>query len=314
MSFDWSGEKSLRINVVSWPISEKSDGFKELAQWKLKTLDILSVDEIRTRLAELSSLPSASSMDVRVEVVSADELLMTCEYDSSIPEPMRLGAASVTWRFLDEELARLWMIGDSPRSHFPEFMRQRRAQLDAISSMQRLYLMFASIIRVEPLIAAAAGAVLGSSRLLAGRLAEADGREALLGRFTDLASRLAVSLEGRGVRRNSGHLEKADLGSLMLGLGDHLKRAISTRESSDIAQCIEMVFDSFYLFDEHYSVAPLSLARSEDRDYRDDLDLLLTGNSNAFEVMLERSLISADSIRKVIVGADVRRQLLNAII
>ncbi|XVV02658.1 hypothetical protein ACQPW3_35690 [Actinosynnema sp. CA-248983] len=312
MSFDWTGRTPIRVNVASWPIPEQVGSGRERARWTILTLDEFSVDELKAGLRRFSVVPSASGLDVQVEAVAADTLLMICEYDSFIPEPIRLGAASVTWRFLDEELARLWTIGGRPRSHFPEFMRQRRAQLDALPVAQRLYLMFISIARIEPLITAAAERP-GSPQSLVEHLAkQVDDRSALV-ILHGLTSPLAVDLGDRLNRRSSGEPVKAHLGAMLIGLYELAAQAAGTRATSDIARCIEEVLDILYLFDNHYG-ADHSLARREDRDFRDDLQCFAVESSGGPAAILSRALESAEAINAAVATVDVRQELMDAIL
>jgi hypothetical protein len=141
-------------------------------------------------------------------------LAMICDYDSSLPEPMRIGAASVHCRSIDERIARLWQIGSVPRVRYPAFMRQRRDLVRLLPVGLQLNWLALSLVRIEPLVAALAGETSDFQRLAEAISNEGAERDVLLAVENAISG--IESLVGEPVVKIISAVPgKADLGSLL---------------------------------------------------------------------------------------------------
>jgi hypothetical protein len=175
-----SGHQSNRAGHRRWTGRLRRIGAgRERAAWELMTLDEVPTQELMRGVDLLSVRDSKAVMQVRFKASSPGSLTMICEYDSVLPEPMRIGAASVTWRSIDERIARLWLIGSVPRARYPEFMRQRRDLLHPLPVNLQLHWLALSLVRLEPLMATLAGRTSGF-RTLVEKLSPAGGERDVL--------------------------------------------------------------------------------------------------------------------------------------
>ncbi|MER6590913.1 hypothetical protein ABT214_03430 [Micromonospora purpureochromogenes] len=162
---DWTAYGAARINVVSWPVSAPVVGGLVGALWVIETLDdVTAGDDQALRRLNLNRL--TSQMSFQLKVSGRRRLDMTCVCDGELEMPYRLGAASLAWRAIDENVLRLWMIGNAPRVHYPVFMQQRRELVSSLDSVAQQVWLWLSMIRCEPLMAAAVGQESQAVRLL----------------------------------------------------------------------------------------------------------------------------------------------------
>lgn len=168
---------------MAWPPSERLSRNRVRTTWELTTLADLPVP--RKSPVDLSGI--SRDMDFAVTLTGPRTLTMVCTCRADMAEPYRLGSAGLAWRNIDEGLARLWMIGNSPRAHYPAFMRQRRELVNRLSPSARIVWLWMSMIRAEPLLAGAAAENSKAAELLASaRAGDLDTRA--LGRFSSLAA------------------------------------------------------------------------------------------------------------------------------
>ncbi|WP_214107591.1 hypothetical protein [Acrocarpospora catenulata] len=312
MAFDWMDEKFLRINIVSWPSGEVLGVGRERARWEIKTLEEISTEELKRGLERLAVAPVGPILATRFEVTSPGNLTMVCEYDSSIPEPMRLGAASTIWRSLDESVARLWMIGSSLRAHYPYFGTQRRELLDLLPSARRLLWLAASLARAEPLMAIVAGRPSRFRRMVSG-LEGGVFEEDVFRDISILSSGIADISKPWVKRRIAAPPIKSDLGLLVSSVGELLGRAIETQATDAIARCAEEILDVLYLCDTYYGLPEGSeLAKQEDRAWWTDIGRLRDESPDMLVAMAQTAIECASAVHSACVKADVRRQFLDA--
>lgn len=146
---DWDSYSRVNVHVVTWPPTEPTEDGRVRTRWDLTTLVDLGVSQGSTiRIPETSEIMSCSAT-----AVGPRGIRMTCDCADGLPDPYKMGAASVVWRFLDESCARLWTIGGVPRAHYPEFMLQRRKMVGDLASADRRTWLWLAVIRNEPLFA-----------------------------------------------------------------------------------------------------------------------------------------------------------------
>ncbi|WP_410631307.1 hypothetical protein [Amycolatopsis sp. cmx-4-83] len=312
MSFDWKGSRSTRVNVVSWPTSENLGEGRERARWDLETLEEAPAQELERDVSFLAGQDSQDAMHVEFEASGPKILTMICDYDSSLPEPMRIEAVSVLWRSIDERVARLWLIGSVPRVRYPAFMRQRRDLVRILPVGLQLNWLALSLVRLEPLVAVLAGKTSDFQRL-AEKISNDGGERDVLRAVINNISDLEGLVGGNPVRRRiSASQGKADLGNLLLELGGVL---IDVRKRSDldsIAGCTERVFDALHLVDSEYGRQVESgLAKLEDRSWWRDARKLADGGAGALAAAAMEASSCAERVRSTCVEVDLRSQFLN---
>ncbi|MFJ9779916.1 hypothetical protein ACIRSS_10055 [Amycolatopsis sp. NPDC101161] len=312
MNFDWKGSTSTRVSVVFWPSSEILGGGRERAKWDLRTLDEVPSQELAKGLELLPVQDSLDAMQVQFEFSRPGILKMICDYDSSLPEPMRVEAASAHWRFIDERVARLWLIGSVPRVRYPAFMRQKRDLIRPLPGDLQLSWLALSLVRLEPLVTVLAGKMSDSQRLAGLISTEGAGRDVL----RDIAN-IISSIERLGggdrARRGSSALPgKADLAAFLLELGEVLADALERMDVNSLAGCSERVFDALYLVDSEYSHQVESgLAKLEDRSWWRDAQRVTDDGAGALAVAATEAVSCAERVRSTCIDVDVRGQFLD---
>lgn len=253
MNFDWKGSTSTRVSVVSWPSSAMLGEGRERAKWDLWTLDEVPSQKFAKGLGLQPVQDSPGAMQVQFEFSRPGILTMICDYDTSLPEPMRVEAASAHWRFIDERVARLWLIGSVPRVRYPAFMRQRRDLVRPLPVGLQLSWLALSLVRLEPLVAVLAGKMSDSQRLV-GLISAAGAERDVLGAIANTISGVERLGGGDRARRGlSAWPGKADLAAFLLELGEVLENALESMDVNSLAGCSERVFDALYLVDSEYS-------------------------------------------------------------
>lgn len=300
MSFDWAGSRSIRVNVVSWPPSDDLGEGRERARWDLRTLDEVPARELMARADSLAVQDSDAVMQVRFEASEPGILTMICDYDSSLPEPMRIGAASVTWRRIDERIARLWLIGAVPRARYPEFMRQRRDLLQPLPVTLQLNWLALSLVRLEPLVAALAGEA-SDFRRLAERISAGGGEREVLQAVGNTIARIDDPV--------GASPEWAGLASLLLGLRSLLDDVSRRGDVNSIAGCTERVFEAFHLVD---GKVESGLAKLEDHSWWRDARRLGDQGNSALAAAAAEASSCAERVQATCVELDLRRRFPDA--
>jgi hypothetical protein len=234
---------NIRIPIVSWPPGRYVDEELERSEWALRTLDIIPDDGLLA-LRRIEQDGPSREMECRTEISGPRLITMTCTYRRTLPEPLRLGAASLVWRRIDEEVTRLWTIGPEPRFRYPEFMRQRRTLVERMDAPEQKLWTWLCLYRVAPVL----GALL-DSRVPAPDVNEEDGR-GLSGTLGELIARLDVEPSDRASQdlelRDAGRLwvqaYEAALGGSRTGSVDTL--AYATERVADICTILDNAFAS----------------------------------------------------------------------
>ncbi|NBH08279.1 hypothetical protein [Amycolatopsis sp. SID8362] len=237
---------------------------------------------------------------------------MICDYDSSLPEPMRIEAASVHWRLIDERVARLWLIGSVPRVRYPAFMRQRRDLVRALPVGLQLSWLALSLVRLEPLAAALAGKKSDSQRLaglISTETAERDVLRAIANAISGIERHGGCDRARKGISALPG---KADLAAFLLELGEVLADALERKDVNSLAGCSERVFDALYLVDTEYSYQVESgLSKLEDRSWWRDARKLADEGADALAEAATEAISCAERVRSTCIDVDVRGQFLD---
>ena len=140
------------INVVARPPSRPVGAGRVRTVWRLETLADLPL--VAGSTIDLTGV--SRDMSVTATVTGPRTIAMECTCAEELADPYRLGSAGLAWRVIDENYARLWMIGDSPRAHHTPFMRQRREMAGRLTPPARNLWLWLSMTRAEPLFAAVA--------------------------------------------------------------------------------------------------------------------------------------------------------------
>lgn len=143
---EWNDYSHVRIQVVSWPPSEPIGDGMARTLWEIETLTDLGL--ALGRKIDMERVSQDMTFDA--EAAGPRTLRMFCTCDERMEHPYRLGAATLGWRFIDENLARLWMIGDQPRAYYSGFMRQRRQMVEELIPFHRRVWLWLTLIRCEP--------------------------------------------------------------------------------------------------------------------------------------------------------------------
>ncbi|MEU3266699.1 MULTISPECIES: hypothetical protein [unclassified Streptomyces] len=260
MSFDWNNFDAVQMNVASWPLGEPDRSGLVRTEWEIRTLaelpDGLLLDQLN-----LHQLPGDMSFDLHV--LGPRQLSMTCICPEEMPGPVRLGAASVAWRFVDEQVARLWMIGEYPRATLPEFMRQRRELVERIPASIREAWVWLSLIRSEPLLAEVAGRS-SQAEYLISVLRDSPKSPDLAEYFSELESRPSV-------RAETGLSRPLELRRILRAAVEFGIRGVSDGSVDFIAYATERLFDVLFLLERSLGVAVSGgLSMEEDRAWFDD--------------------------------------------
>lgn len=251
-------------------------------------------------------------MQVQFEFSRPGILTMICDYDSSLPEPMRVEAASAHWRFIDERVARLWLIGSVPRVRYPAFMRQRRDLVRPLPVGLQLSWLALSLVRLEPLAAVLAGKMSDSQRL-AGLISTEGAERDVLRAIANTISGIERLGGGDRARRGISALPgKADLAAFLLELGEVLADALERMDVNSLAGCSERAFDALYLVDSEYSHQVESgLAKLEDRSWWRDARKLADEGAGALALAATEAVLCAERVRSTCIDVDVRGQFLD---
>jgi hypothetical protein len=289
---DWTNYDPARINVVPWPGAEPIGHGQVRSNWSLEFFDDVAgecVPELGRHLDELSS-----QMSFVVERVGPHKVAMSCTFDASMPEPFRFGAASLAWRFLDERVARLWMIGGHPRALYPEFKRQRRQFIQELPPTRRRLWLWLAMVRSEPLLAAVAERPSTALGLLSA-LRDPAGEQAVASEYRWLSEQLPVSAGAQSPA--AGNLGLDDVGWV---LGQAVSAALSGARDDSVdlmAYATERVFEALLVLDRATeAVSSHGLAAAEDvawfNDYEQlrgigDLDQILQRSGTAVQRLVE---------------------------
>ncbi|MGE7390920.1 hypothetical protein ACQKM2_36160 [Streptomyces sp. NPDC004126] len=278
MSFDWNSFDAVQINIASWPLGESDGSGLVRTEWEIQTLDDLPGDLVGDQVS-LHHLSADMSFDLHT--LGPRVLSMTCVCPEEMPGPARLGAASAAWRFLDEQVSRLWMIGKYPRAVLPEFMRQRRGLVEQIPTFTREAWVWLSLIRSEPLLSEMAGRSSQAERLIS-IVGDSTKSPFLVECFSELGCRLSVRPEtgrsrGLGLRR----IQKA---AIEFGV-----RGVSDGSVDSMAYATERLFDSLFVLERSLGLEVSGgLSMEEDRAWFDDASSL-TEFENLSSGILDRS-------------------------
>ncbi len=270
---DWTRYDLARINVVSWPGAEAIGNGQARSNWSLEFFsDVASeyLPELGRQLDQLSA-----EMSFAVEWAAPRKLTMSCTFDASMPAPFRFGAASLAWRFLDEHVARLWMIGGHPRALYPEFKRQRRQLIQELPSARRRLWLWLAMARSEPLFAAVAGCPSKGVDLLR-TLRDPAGEQAVASEYRRLSEQLPVSSGAQSP--TAGNLGLDDLDWV---LGQAVSAALSGSRDDSVdlmAYATERVFEALLVLDRATrateTVSSQGLAGTEDMAWFSDCEQL----------------------------------------
>jgi hypothetical protein len=267
---DWTSYDPTRINVVLWPGAEPIGNGQARSTWSLEFFDDVTDECVQKLGRQLNEL--ASKMSFAVERVGPCTVAMSCTFDVSMPEPVRFGAASLAWRFLDERIARLWLIGGQPRALYPEFKRQRRQLIQELSPAHRRFWLWLAMVRSEPLFAAVAARHSTALGLLSG-LRDPGGERAVASEYRRLSEQLPVSPGAESpVAGNLG------LDDLRWVLGQAASAAFSGARDDSVdlmAYATERVFEALLVLDRATgTVSSHGLAGTEDTAWFDDYEQL----------------------------------------
>ncbi|MFE2165427.1 hypothetical protein ACFXB3_10200 [Streptomyces sp. NPDC059447] len=262
MSFDWNSFDAVRINVASWPPGESFKSGLVQTEWEIRTLhDLPAGAAALLGRASLERLSRDMSFDVHV--LGPQLMGMTCFCPAEIPGPARLGAASMAWRFIDERVSRLWMIGEYPRAIFPEFMRQRRELVERISVSDRGTWLLLSLIRFEPLLSEMAGQPSQAEHLIS-ILQGHKKRTALIDFFSGLRS-------GISVRTEDARTQGLKLGRILGVAIEFALRGLSDGSVDSMAYSTERLFDALFFLENSVDAGVSDgLSMEEDKAWFDD--------------------------------------------
>ncbi|MFI8265026.1 hypothetical protein [Streptomyces sp. NPDC085665] len=262
MSFDWNSFDAVQINVASWPLGESFESGLVRTEWEMRTLqDLPTGASASLRRANFGRLSRDMSFDVRV--LGPRLMGMTCFCPAEMPGPVKLGAASMAWRFIDERVSRLWMIGEYPRAIFPEFMRQRRELVERIPAADRDIWLLLSLIRFEPLLSEMASRSSQAEHLIS-ILQGPKKRTALMEFFSGLRSDISIRTEDAGTHG-------LKLGRILGVAIEFALRGVSEGSVDSITYSTERLFDALLLLENSVDVGVLArLSVEEDKAWFDD--------------------------------------------
>ncbi|MFF3593144.1 hypothetical protein ACFYYI_39300 [Streptomyces sp. NPDC002387] len=226
----------------------------ERAEWALRTLDVIPDSGMRA-LPNLGLDELSREMEFELEVLGPRLIAMKCTYRRTLPEPLRLGAASLAWRRIDEEVARLWTIGREPRFRYPEFMRQRRRMVERLDAPARQVWTWVCLYRAAPVLGALLGSVVPDP-------GATEAEEFEMSRtLAALTARLAVEPSEHASR----DLELRDVGRLWVQAWEAALGGSRSGSADTLAYATERVADVFTVLDNAFEGTSLEgLAHAED--------------------------------------------------
>jgi len=277
MSFDWDSFDAVQLKFASWPLGESLESGLVRTEWEIQTLRDLPKDlTVLPGPATLDQLSRDMSFDLHV--LGPQLMGMTCLCPSEMPGPARLGAASMAWRFIDERVSRLWMIGEYPRAIFPEFMRQRRELVERIPVSHRDTWLLLSLIRFEPLLSEMAGQPSQAEQLIS-ILQGPEKRAALLEFFSGLRSNISV-------RTGDARTQGLKLGRILGAAIEFGVRGVSNGSVDSMAYSAERLFDALFLLENSLTAGTgVGLSMEEDKAWFDDAVSLADSNGLSIDAV-----------------------------
>jgi len=260
------------LTVVAWPPAEQLPNGLRRSDWLLRTFEDVACDKVADFDSTLGR-GGMSDMSFRFEWQAPKRLNLTCIYAEDMPVPYRVGAASTVWRRIDEDLSRLWLIGEYPRALVPIFMRQRRERLSSLAWHDQVSSLWASIVRAEPLVKLLAGQPSQCERLL-GLMGDAERDEDTFSAFWEAAD-CPSSCTGESLREAPlvSHYRTA------IRFGN---KGVGVQPVDMIAAAAENLLYGRHLLDRRFKLelSDSGLAAAEDLDwYADWTDLHAPGGS-----------------------------------
>lgn len=284
MSSGWNNYSDVRIAAISWPPAEGAGSGLVQTRWSIETLDDISEDGLR-RLTGMRFDQISREMSFTVEAPGPRAISMACTCDQTIPGPLRLGAASVAWRLIDETVSRIWMIGDEPRSLYPEFMHQRRQLVERLSVPHRRLWMWLSLVRSSPVLSAMVGESGDAELILSMMLHSGASGASLVKSFSRLSDRIDVS----AAEHAAGDLGLKDIGRLWVRA---LESAVSGSQVDSVdlmSYATERVFDLLMALESSIgAISASGLAAAEDIAWFEDSIQLAELGDDARPLTLDR--------------------------
>lgn len=307
MRFDGNDYGEVRVNVVSWLPTESAGLGLVRTRWDIETLSEISEAGLQG-LAEASFDQISPEMAFDVEVSGPRTLSMTCTCEEAMADPSRLGVASVAWRLIDENISRIWMIGNSPRFVYPEFMRQRRQLVGGLSASHRRLWVWFSLVRSVPVLAVLAGMPSSAERILSA-LWQSDAHESdLADYFLSLSAHVDAGIGCRA----SADLGLKDVRRLWAGA---VEAAVSgsTVDSVDlVSYATERVLDVLCVLDRTFGKLSLNgLASVEDIAWFEDVKGLGEMGQSAWPSILDRCRSRFSEVEEFCSRPEVRLALGN---
>ncbi|QJT01664.1 hypothetical protein G9272_16215 [Streptomyces asoensis] len=276
-------------------------------RWTIQTLGGIREEGAR-RLAGVGSDRMSEEMTFDVEISGPRTIDMVCTCSEALPDPLRLGAASVAWRRIDETVERIWMIGDEPRFRYPEFMRQRRQLVERLSRPHRQWWTYLALVRAAPVLGAWVGDVAAAEATLTALTDIGMGDLAPFHSFAGLTEGIRTEPSGRA----SEELGMPDLGHLWVQAWQSAVNG-SRFDSVDLmSYASERISDILFVLEA--SVGPVSvggLAAAEDIAWFRDA-VQLADDEGARVPVLARCRTEFDKVLDFCARPDVRSALRKA--
>ncbi|MBP2337372.1 hypothetical protein JOF41_003550 [Saccharothrix coeruleofusca] len=292
MSFD-SSYDGIRIPVVSIPSAEPLSGGALLVRWAVETLEHFDADRLLS-LAESGFRTPFPGVSFRVGVSRVRNFFLGVVTGNEFPGSTGMDVASIVLRVIDENVGRIWKIGQEPRCFFPEFMRQRRQMLARLNFQKQRNWILLALIRLEPLLS---GIVGRGSRVE--HLIKMSHRPAVEPSFSeDALIKMTAGISQASVMGASRDLSAEDISDLLaLGL-KFVEEGLRAGSSDLLAYASERFFESFWMLERIFSEPGYDgVAAMEDRMwFQDCMDLTDSADDRALDRAIERSVDVAATV------------------
>jgi hypothetical protein len=263
MTDAWSEYSDIHINTVPVPARTELPGGAVVYSWQVEAAEELGQDDLMV-LRNLEFPASLGAVSIDVLDSRLFRLSQVGQRDSEL-----LSSGPVAARVIDERVAPLWLIDDTPHIWYPVFMDQIRDRIRSLTAADRIRWTCFGLFRIEPLIAAVSAYEMSGEDLL------------------PLIFEPSWEPEiGASLSRMEAALRRVSDNGLVGSLIQAVKAALTGMQSGSVnklADSREQVFDALYAADARLGRHRVAMAKAEDRARMRDVLALSTAASCSHE-------------------------------
>ena len=271
MTDAWNEYSDIHINTVPVPVQTGLADGMVVYSWGVETMEEVGGEG----LISLQNLAFPASMGaVSIDVLGLRHLRLSQvgPRDSEL-----LSSGPVAARMIDEQVVGLWLIDDVPHVRYPVFMDQIRDRIRILTAIDRKRWAWLGVLRVEPMVAAAAGYEVSEKDLLPAVFEPS--REA---EIETALSRMQAALAHRSAHNDA-------LASTLLQAVKATLAGAPSDSVNKLAYSREQVFDALYSSDKRLGGHHVALAKAEDRARMQDVLDLHAATPRSHEEIVARS-------------------------